>query len=189
MSKRGRHTATKRELLAIIERLEKRIAEQNQRIAELEAEVARLRKNSSTSSKPPSSDIVKAPKRPKANAGRQTLKAERLSDCREDVRSARQEEMAGQLSFHESLVYELASHRAPILTTDLRRLYEKDCRRKGIRPVARRTFSKYVGVLRNRGLLDVDEGTTPGKGRLLRRPGGVPRGHLPSGRAVITTRT
>jgi len=62
LSKRGRHTATKRELLAIIDRLEKRIAE-------LEAEVARLRKNSSTSSKPPSSDIVKAPKRPKANAG------------------------------------------------------------------------------------------------------------------------
>jgi hypothetical protein len=33
------------------------------RIAELEAEIARLKKNSSTSSKPPSSDIVKPPKR------------------------------------------------------------------------------------------------------------------------------
>jgi len=55
MSKRGRHEATRRELLAIIDRLEKRIAE-------LEAEVARLRKDSSTSSKPPSSDIVKPPK-------------------------------------------------------------------------------------------------------------------------------
>jgi len=38
LSKRRRRTATKRELLAIIDRLEKRIAE-------LEAEVARLRKN------------------------------------------------------------------------------------------------------------------------------------------------
>lgn len=57
MSKRGRHGATRRELLAIIDRLEKRIVE-------LEAEVARLRKNSSTSSKPPSSDIVKPPKPP-----------------------------------------------------------------------------------------------------------------------------
>jgi len=46
---------SKPELIAIIVRLEKRITE-------LEAEVARLRKNSSTSSKPPSSDIVKAPK-------------------------------------------------------------------------------------------------------------------------------
>ena len=69
LSKRRRHSATKRELLAIIKRLEKRIAEQNQPIAGLEAEVARLRKNSCTSSKRPSSDIVKPRKPPKANGG------------------------------------------------------------------------------------------------------------------------
>jgi transposase len=46
---------TKAELIAIILRLEKRIAN-------LEAENAKLRKNSSNSSKPPSSDIVKPPK-------------------------------------------------------------------------------------------------------------------------------
>jgi len=39
------------------------------RIAELEAEIARLKKNSSTSSKPPSSDIVKPP-RPKSAGGK-----------------------------------------------------------------------------------------------------------------------
>ncbi len=39
------------------------------RIAELEAEVARLKKNSSTSSKPPSSDIVKPP-RPGSGGGK-----------------------------------------------------------------------------------------------------------------------
>lgn len=55
MSKRRRRTATKRELLAIVDRLE-------ERIAELEAELAKARKNSSTSSKPPSSDVVKPPK-------------------------------------------------------------------------------------------------------------------------------
>ena len=49
----GRHT--KPELIAIILRSEKRIAD-------LEAENAKLRKNSSTSSKPPSGDIVKPPK-------------------------------------------------------------------------------------------------------------------------------
>ena len=38
------------------------------RIAELEAEVARLKKNSTTSSKPPSSDIIKPP-RPPAGGG------------------------------------------------------------------------------------------------------------------------
>ena len=40
------------------------IATLKTRIAELEAEVARLKKNSSTSSKPPSSDIVKPPRPP-----------------------------------------------------------------------------------------------------------------------------
>jgi len=58
VSKRRRHSATKRELLAIIARLEKRIEE-------LETELAKARKTSSNSSKPPSSDIVKPPKSPK----------------------------------------------------------------------------------------------------------------------------
>jgi transposase len=44
-----------------------------QRIAELEAEVARLKKDSSTSSKPPSSDIVK-PKKPPAKDGKKRKK-------------------------------------------------------------------------------------------------------------------
>ena len=41
-----------------------KLAELNARLEKLEAELARLRKNSSTSSKPPSSDIVKPPKPP-----------------------------------------------------------------------------------------------------------------------------
>lgn len=50
-----------------LKRLSKRqlirmVLELQQRVAALEAEVARLRKNSSTSSKPPSSDIVKPPR-------------------------------------------------------------------------------------------------------------------------------
>lgn len=49
-------------LLKTIERLEARTEEQDKRIAELESELAKARKNSSTSSKPPSSDIVKPPK-------------------------------------------------------------------------------------------------------------------------------
>lgn len=71
------------ELLAIIRRLEKRIAEQDEliaelktalvakdkRIADLEAQLATLKKNSSTSSKPPSSDIVKPARKPKDGKG------------------------------------------------------------------------------------------------------------------------
>ena len=69
---------SKPQLIAIILRMEKRLAALEARVEasetenavlrkrnlELEAEVARLRKNSSNSSKPPSSDIVKPPKPP-----------------------------------------------------------------------------------------------------------------------------
>jgi transposase len=44
------------------EQLRARLAEQDQRIAQLEAQVAAARKHSGNSSKPPSSDIVKPPK-------------------------------------------------------------------------------------------------------------------------------
>jgi transposase len=50
------------------ELIEAAVAPLRARIAELEAEIARLKKNSSTSSKPPSSDIVKPPK-PKLPGG------------------------------------------------------------------------------------------------------------------------
>ncbi len=59
---------TNAELIAVILRLE-------ERVAELEAENAKLRKNSSTSSKPPSSDIVKPPKpKPKGKRKKQRRK-------------------------------------------------------------------------------------------------------------------
>ena len=53
---------TKLELFAIIQKLQ-------EQITQLQAEVAALRKNSSTSSKPPSSDIVKPPKPKSSGAG------------------------------------------------------------------------------------------------------------------------
>jgi len=67
--RKRKDASSRRELLAIIRRLEarnaeleKRIEQQAQRIRELERELAKARKNSSTSSKPPSSDIVKPPR-------------------------------------------------------------------------------------------------------------------------------
>ena len=53
---------TNAELIAIILRLEEQVARLEKRITDLEADNAKLRKNSSNSSKPPSSDIVKPPK-------------------------------------------------------------------------------------------------------------------------------
>ena len=53
---------TNAKLIAVILRLEEQVARLEKRVTDLEAENAKLRKNSSTSSKPPSSDIVKPPK-------------------------------------------------------------------------------------------------------------------------------
>jgi len=50
------------ELVALVAELRAHIARQDQRIAELERQLAAARKNSRNSSKPPSSDIVKPPK-------------------------------------------------------------------------------------------------------------------------------
>jgi len=80
----------------------------------------------------------------------------------------RQEEMVQRLSYHERLIYDLALKNEPILTTDLRRIYGNHCRKNGITPIARRTFSKYVKLMVDRGLFGVDPRTVAGKGRLLR---------------------
>jgi len=78
MRKRKRNGESTRRLLGIIGDLEVRIAalekhieQQKTRIQELERELAKARKNSSTSSKPPSSDIVKPPKtKPRGTKGK-----------------------------------------------------------------------------------------------------------------------
>lgn len=61
---------SKPELIAIIRSQETRIAQLEARAAEFQEQVARLSKNSSTSSKPPSSDIVKPPKAKSNDTGR-----------------------------------------------------------------------------------------------------------------------
>lgn len=98
------------ELLGVIRRLEKRIAaleatiaQKDKRIEELEALVAKLKKNSSTSSKPPSSDIVNpSPKRNKGRRGRRKKggqpghpKHERIPFAPEEVTQFHDHELDG----------------------------------------------------------------------------------------------
>ena len=64
MGMKGLEACTNAELIETILRLEERIVGLEKRNAELEAEIDKLRKNSSTSSKPPCSDIIKPPKGP-----------------------------------------------------------------------------------------------------------------------------
>ena len=94
-----------------------------------------------------------------------------LSACAGVLREqapTRQEEMVQRLSYHERLMYELALKHEPVLSTELRLAYGDHCQKNAIRPVARRTFSKYVKLMVERGLLGVDPRIVAGKGRLLR---------------------
>jgi len=63
---------SKRNLVDVILRIQVELEELKKENAKLKAELARRRKNSSTSSKPPSSDIVK-PKKPKAKKGKRKI--------------------------------------------------------------------------------------------------------------------
>lgn len=79
-----------------------------------------------------------------------------------------QEQRQAGLTDDERAIVQLAARHGPVGTTRLRQLYAADCRRKGHRPVARRTFSKYVRQLAAAGLLSMAlRPVTPG-GRLVR---------------------
>lgn len=62
MAKTSRPSKREKELLAIIGNLEARIRELTKQVEDLQAQLAKANKNSSNSSKPPSSDIVKPQK-------------------------------------------------------------------------------------------------------------------------------
>jgi len=66
MERNYRETEVKKLIAEAMAPLHQRIAELEKRVVELEAENARLKKNSSNSSKPPSSDIVKPPPPPRS---------------------------------------------------------------------------------------------------------------------------
>jgi transposase len=66
-------TDVKRLIAEALAPLLARIAEQDREISALKAEIARLKKNSSNSSKPPSSDIVKPPKEPLKGGGKRKI--------------------------------------------------------------------------------------------------------------------
>jgi len=64
---------TEQDYQRIIQQQQARIAELEKKVQKLSAQVARLSKNSSNSSKPPSSDIVKPPKPPTKDGDKRRL--------------------------------------------------------------------------------------------------------------------
>ena len=117
-----------------------------------------------------------------ASRGKLTLGT--LPNTFPDSAKTKREEVVSRLSYHEQLIYDLARQNAPVTTTDLRPIYEDRCQKNGITPVARRTFSKYLKMLGDSGLLVVDQRTIPAKGRLVRARSA---GHGPPAGAKLST--
>ena len=81
-----------------------------------------------------------------------------------------QEQRQAGLTDDERAIVQLAAEHAPVGTTRLRHLYAAHCRNAGQRPVARRTFSKYVSRLAAAGVLDIASRPSAPGGRLVRVP-------------------
>jgi Cdc6-like AAA superfamily ATPase len=67
--------------------------------------------------------------------------------------AVRQEAKFVGLSEHEKIIHDLVIRHSPIGATDLARLYVAHCRSHGLHPMARRTFSNYLGRLSSAGVL------------------------------------
>ena len=82
--------------------------------------------------------------------------------------AVRQEARFVGLSEHEKIIHDLAMRHAPLGATDLGRLYIAHCRSHGLHPMARRTFSKYLGRLSSAGLLAMSGQHGSKGGRMVR---------------------
>jgi len=80
----------------------------------------------------------------------------------------REEARVASLSEHEKIIHGLAVQHSPVGTTELARLYVVHCRACNIQPIARRTFSKYVGQLSSAGLVSLGGYCGGSGGRLVR---------------------
>ena len=99
--------------------------------------------------------------------GEERLEGRSIDGLLRQWQSIRQEARMTALSEHERIIHDLAKQHAPLGTTELSRLYVAYCTAHGIQPMARRTFSKYVGRLSSAGLLSVADYCGSG-GRLVR---------------------
>jgi len=88
--------------------------------------------------------------------------------CLRPWRLVRQEARLAGLSEHEKILFEQVKQHGPLGASELARRYVACCQGRNIRPMARRTFTKYLGQLSAAGLLETS-GQIPGPGgRIVR---------------------
>jgi Cdc6-like AAA superfamily ATPase len=83
--------------------------------------------------------------------------------CLRPCRLVQQESRLAGLSEHERILFGQAKQHSPLRTSELARRYTAYCQSHNIRPMARRTFTKYLSRLSAAGLLE-NAGQIPGPG-------------------------
>ena len=101
-----------------------------------------------------------------AGSGRLELRS--IKPLLRQWQDVRQEARMAAVSEHERIIHQLAARNGPLGTGELRRRYESHCRRHGSDPMARRTFTKYLGHLTAVGLLKMSDRPMATGGRLVR---------------------
>jgi Cdc6-like AAA superfamily ATPase len=79
----------------------------------------------------------------------------------------REESRLAGLSEHERIIWELVLQHTPLGTAELARHYISHCQRRGIQPMARRTFTKYLSRLAATGMVAVSQQPLNAGGRVV----------------------
>jgi Cdc6-like AAA superfamily ATPase len=101
-------------------------------------------------------------------SGNTKLTPRLVEQCLRPLRLVQHEAQLAGLSKHEKILLDQAKQHGPLRATELARRYAGCCQNRNIRPMARRTFTKYVSRLSAAGLLETS-GQIPGPGgRIVR---------------------
>jgi len=88
--------------------------------------------------------------------------------CLRTWRLVRQEARLAGLSEHEKILFEQVKQHGPLGASELARRYVACCQGRNIRPMARRTFTKYLSRLAAAGLLETSSQPQGPGGRIVR---------------------
>jgi len=101
-------------------------------------------------------------------AGQTAVSPRSVDDCGHQWTALHHQARLATLSKHEKIIEELVQTHGPIGSTQLKQRYAAYCRKRDIRPMARRTFSKYLARLHAARILDVSARSLGHGGRLVR---------------------
>ena len=88
--------------------------------------------------------------------------------CLTPWRLVQQETRLAGLSEHERILFDQAKQHGPLRVSELARRYAASCQSRNIRPMARRTFTKYLSQLSAAGLLETSNQQPGPGGRIVR---------------------